>query len=133
MPWSRTAAVGLAVSFAIYLSIFPSEHVESLAANGALSLVMLLSPFVAAACAARLWPRWWLVPVVFGVFAAIPIGVDEFERRTGLYPVGTDASTYGMGGMDYLTTSFLAWLAVPATAVAATVVIVFSSLRLGPN
>ena len=129
MPRPRLAVVALVISSAIYLTGFASDHSEALAGNGALTMLWIWSPFAIVFATARLWPRWWLVPAVFVAFYAIPVAVDAFEQRTGLYPVGTTAASYEMGGLDNLTTSFLTIFAYPATVLAVISVFIMRRVR----
>jgi hypothetical protein len=124
MPRRTSAWIALAVSAGIYLLSFVTSHSEALYDSDVLITLFLWSPFAIVFAAVRLWPRLWLVPAVFAFFFAIPVAVDEFERRSGIHPVGTDASTYEQSGMDNLTTSFLAIFAFPATALAIVLVLI---------
>jgi hypothetical protein len=117
MPRPRSALLVFAIACGLYLGMFATDHSESLAGSP-LTYFVIYAPFVMVLAAAVLWRRYWLVPATFVFFFAIPIAIDEFERRTGLYPVGTTAATYEQSGMDNLTTSFLSIFAYPATVLA---------------
>jgi len=128
MSRSLPPLLALAVASGLYLGMFVIDHVESLAGSS-LTFFAIYAPFVMVMAVAVLWPRYWLVPATFVFFFVVPIAVDEFERRTGLYPIGTTAATYEQGGMDNLTTSFLAIFAYPATILAVISVFIVRRLR----
>ena len=81
--------------------------------------VQLFAPLVGAVVAGHLWPRWWLPVLTAAVLMLVPIGVDTLERELRWYPAGVSAETYERSGMDYLTTSILAIIALPAGVTAA--------------
>ena len=115
--------VALVLALSVYLGGFLLDHIEEWQQPEWLMSLCLFSPFAAVVAAARLWPSWWLLPLVFVFFYFVPIGVDELEQRLPWYPRGVyGPGYYEQSGMDYLTTSFLAWLAFPAVVFAALVV-----------
>jgi hypothetical protein len=112
--------LALIVALAVYLAGFAIDHIETWAKPGWVFDLVIFAPIAVVIAAARLWPSWWLLPLVFVFFFFVPIGVDELERRLPWYPVGVyGPGYYEQSGMDYLTTSFLAWEAFPAVVITA--------------
>ena len=61
------SALAFTIAAGAYLALFVLDHVESFQTSPWIYW-MIWAPFVAVVAAARLWPRWWLVPAAFAVF-----------------------------------------------------------------
>ena len=125
MGSSRANRLTVAVCGVLYLMVFLLSHVDEDHYSGALSLVLqiawvvcLAAPLVGVVFLAREWPNLWLVPIVFALFTAVPMLVEEIERQAEWYPVGATAADYaGGGGMDYVSTGIFAAYAWPIAMV----------------
>jgi hypothetical protein len=112
------SALAFAIATGAYLALFALDHVESFQTSPWIYW-MIWTPFVMVVAAARLWPRWWLVPA-FAFHFVIPFAVEQLEVEMGLYVRG--------GGMDNIGSSILAFFAFPAAALAGFAVFVVRRL-----
>jgi len=113
------SALAFAIAAGAYLALFALDHVESFQTSPILYW-MMLAPFAMVVAAARLWPRWWLVPAAFAFFFGVPFAVEQLEVWTGAYERG--------GGVDNIGSSISAFEAFPAAALAAFAVFVVRRL-----
>lgn len=132
MSPSRSNRLVVAGCMALYLLMFLLAHIDEERYSGLGSMLLqvawvvcIAAPLAGAVFAAREWPSLWLVPIVFALFTAIPLLVEEIERLTKWYPVGTTAADYsGDGGMYSASTGVFAAFAWPVAMVAVVAVLV---------